>query len=78
MATKDELNELRERIGRLYGADQAWLLEAVLVDNRRRWEAEIARQQAAVKELLELEKKLGKPLAPAPFTFPPEAKREAG
>jgi hypothetical protein len=56
MANENELNELRERIGRLPGGEQAWLLEAVLADNRRRWAEEVARQQAAVTELLELEK----------------------
>jgi len=52
MGNENELSELRERIGRLSGGEQAWLLEAVLADNRRRWDEAIARQQAAVAELL--------------------------
>ncbi len=57
MADETELNDLRARIGRLTGADQAWLMEVVLADNRRRWAEEIARQQAAKAALLEAEKR---------------------
>jgi hypothetical protein len=52
MANENELNELRERIGRLSGGEQVWLLEAALADNRRRWAEEVARQKAAVAEFV--------------------------
>lgn len=78
MADETELNDLRARIGRLNGGEQVWLLEAILADNRRRWAEEIARQQTAVKEFLELEKASRKTPTSAPTAFPPEAKREAG
>jgi hypothetical protein len=55
MALEEELRELRERVGRLPGGYQLALLEQVLADNRRRWNEELARQQAAVAELLEWE-----------------------
>lgn len=72
MADENELRELCERIGRLGGGDQTRLLEMVLGENRRRWAEEVARQQAAVAELLEWEKRQRAPATP------PEAKREAG
>lgn len=58
MATNDELNDLRERIGRLSTGEQAWLLEAVLADNRRRCDDEDAAREAAIAESLEHERVL--------------------
>lgn len=63
---------------RLGGGDQTRLLEMVLAANRRRWAEEVARHQAADAAFRELEKQRGGIIAPAPFVFPPEAKREAG
>jgi len=57
VADETELSDLRERIGRLATRDQVWLLETVLADNRRRWNEEIVRHQAAVAAFLELEKR---------------------
>ena len=74
MATNDELNELRERIGRLGTGDQVWLLETVLADNRRRWEEEVVRQRAATIAFLEREKQHNAATA----GHSPETKREAG
>lgn len=76
MTDGEELNELCERIGRLGGRDQARLFEMVLAENRRRWDEEVARQQAAVAALLEFESRNRTPTAPS--SVPPEAKREAG
>lgn len=76
MANETELNELRERIGRLSSGDQVRLLEAVLADNRKRWDAQVARALAAEAELRELEKKQREATGALPF--PLEAKREAG
>ena len=76
MGNENELSELRERIGRLSGGEQAWLLEAVLADNRRRWDEEIARQQAAVAELLEWEKRQRESIPSS--AVHQESKREAG
>jgi hypothetical protein len=56
MADESELRELCERIGRLGGRGQTRLLEMVLAENRRRWDEEVVRQQAAVAALLEAEK----------------------
>ena len=78
MADENELRELCERIGRLGGGDQTRLLEMVLADNRRRWDEQVAQNLAAEAELRALEKARGGRAAPAPFTFPPETKREAG
>jgi hypothetical protein len=78
MADEKELSDLRERIGRLPTRDQAWLLETVLADNRRRWDEEVARQQAAIAALREFEQQRGGVVAPAPVPFPPESEREAG
>jgi hypothetical protein len=78
VTNENELSDLRERIGRLSGADQVWLLEAVLADNRRRYEELVAEMRAAEAEFRKLEKEHGKVLAPAPFNFSPETKREAG
>jgi hypothetical protein len=76
MANENELNDLRERIGRLSGGEQVWLLEAVLADNRRRWSEEVARQQAAVAELLEWEKRQRESITSS--AAQQESKREAG
>jgi hypothetical protein len=76
VADENELNELRERLGRLSGGEQVWLLEAVLADNRRRWAEEVARHQAAVAELLEWETQQRESIASS--AAQQESKREAG
>jgi hypothetical protein len=78
MADENELRELCERIARLSDRDQTRLLEMVLVENRRQYEELRAEALAADAALRELEKQHGRVVAPAPFTFPPETKREAG
>jgi hypothetical protein len=57
MADEKELRELCERIASLGGRDQTRLLEMVLAENRRRYEAAIARMLAAEAEVRELERK---------------------
>ncbi|MCI0704927.1 MAG: hypothetical protein L0241_28030 [Planctomycetia bacterium] len=76
MADEKELHELKERITRLKLRDQLHLFEMVLADYRRRWDEEVAAQMAANAALL-ADGKLQRALT-APFTFPPETKREAG
>jgi hypothetical protein len=51
MANENELNELRERIGRLPLGDQFRLLEWILGDHRRRCDEAEAAHKAAVVEL---------------------------
>lgn len=55
MADETELNELRERIGKLNGRDQGRLLELVLIDNRRRVSEVQAENLIAERELLDAE-----------------------
>lgn len=76
MTNEAELDELRERIGKLDAGAQARLLELVLQDNRRRY-AELQAEQAAQMRALMADDGLRRALT-APFQFPPEAKREAG
>lgn len=76
MANEAELNELRERIGKLDGGAQARLLELVLQDNRQRraeMQAELLAQTLAL-----LDDDDPRRARLAPLQFPPEAKREAG
>ncbi len=76
MTDESELNELRERIGKLRLGDQLHLFELVLGDDRRKYEdmrAELLKQQREILANEELQRALV-----APFVFPPEAKREAG
>jgi hypothetical protein len=74
MATENELRDLRERIGRLSGDEQVWLLEAALADNRKKYEETLAWMAASEKAFLEAEKRRRETTEPVP----PAAKREAG
>jgi hypothetical protein len=76
MTDENELRELRERIERLPFNDRLRLFESVFVEYQRRWDEEVAAQQAAVAAFLEREKLQNARNASAPV--PPETKREAG
>lgn len=52
MADEKELNDLRERIGRLPFRDQCQLLEWVFADHRRRCDEEEAAHKATTAALL--------------------------
>lgn len=76
MADETELNELRERIGKLRLGDQLHLFELVLGDYRRKCEEATADMLAKQTAFL-ADERLRRAVA-TPFEFPPEAKREAG
>ena len=76
MADENELNELRERIGRLPTSDQCRLLELVLADHRRQREETLAWMLEGQAELVRREQQLRESGRLVPL--PPEAKREAG
>jgi hypothetical protein len=85
MADDTELTDLRARIARLSALDRARLLEGVFADECRAHEREREVIEITTRELLaeqarliELEKQAPGSTRPKPFTFPPEAKREAG
>ncbi|HEY1191400.1 MAG TPA: hypothetical protein VGE74_27445 [Gemmata sp.] len=75
MADETELAELRARIGKLRFDEQLYLFELLLGDYRRRCDE----ARAAVRAELDAQRapEFLRALS-VPFTFPPEAKREAG